>query len=335
MRTSVSTETSGLVSEISAALKYRALARAMHSAGKMVQAAALFEGALAIFEGRTNAQCDEYIVSTLNQLALAKKGLAELDVARRLLERALEISETRLGSHHPLEATTVHNLAVVLKAQGYFIDAQPFAERALNICKAIYGETHCDTAAALNNLAIVMHANGDFGLAKILADKALAILLAKGDAQSLAFGLNLVAVMMREEGNLMDARKYCDRAFALSRKALGLRHIDTAMIMSNLGLILQRLGDLSGARMQSEEALGIYQEFLVPNHPAIADGLWSLAGVVEEQGESQLATSLLARALAIRETTLGLQHPDTIAVTVALNAPELWRARRSSDEPRH
>jgi hypothetical protein len=90
--------------------------------------------------------------------------------------------------------------------------------------------------------------------------------------------------------------------------------------MSNFGLVLEALGDLTGARIQLERALAIYERTLVPYHPAIADGLTSLGMLVRVQGDILAANSLFRRALAIRQKSLGSLHPHTIAAAENLRA---------------
>ncbi len=44
---------------------------------------------------------------------------------------------------------------------------------------------------------------------------------------------------------------------------------DVATDVNNLGLVLQDLGDLAGARTAYERALGIFEKFLPEGHPRI------------------------------------------------------------------
>lgn len=65
------------------------------------------------------------------------------------------------------------------------------------------------------------------------------------------------------------------------------------------------------ARALCERALAIRETRLGTDHPATAQSLDNLAGVLRDQGDLDGARILLERALAIRETRLGTDHPDT------------------------
>ena len=76
-----------------------------------------------------------------------------------------------------------------------------------------------------------------------------------------------LAALLEEQGKLAEARSHYERALAISEKALGPRHPDTATSLNNLALVLQAQGDLAGARPLHERALAIYRKVLGPKHP--------------------------------------------------------------------
>jgi tetratricopeptide (TPR) repeat protein len=80
----------------------------------------------------------------------------DLDGARALQERALAIREARLGTDHPLTATSLNNLANVLADQGDLAGARRLHERALAIREARLGTDHPDTVRSRRNLAAVV-----------------------------------------------------------------------------------------------------------------------------------------------------------------------------------
>jgi tetratricopeptide (TPR) repeat protein len=100
---------------------------------------------------------------------------ADHQQARRLLERALTIYESRLGPDHPTTAQSLNNLAIVLAAQGDLDGARQLCERALAIFEAGLGLDHPDAARSLSNLALVHYSQGDLDGARQLHERALAI----------------------------------------------------------------------------------------------------------------------------------------------------------------
>jgi Flp pilus assembly protein TadD len=72
-----------------------------------------------------------------------------------------------------------------------------------------------------------------------------------------------------------------ERALAIAEAALGPDHEDVAKWRSNLGLVLQDLGDLEGARVQVERALAISEAALGPDHPTVAALRDNLSGALQ------------------------------------------------------
>ncbi|MCG8423638.1 MAG: tetratricopeptide repeat protein [Proteobacteria bacterium] len=71
------------------------------------------------------------MATCLGNLALVLQDMGEHGSARALQERALDISETHLGSEHPDTATSLDILASLLKDMGELAAARPLCERAL------------------------------------------------------------------------------------------------------------------------------------------------------------------------------------------------------------
>src|SRR5262247_820389 len=87
-------------------------------------------------------------------------------------------------------------------------------------------------------------------------------------------------------------------------------------------LKLQRAGKYDEALSLVERALEIRERLLGTEHPDVAAGIDSLAGVYSDRGEYVKAEPLYLRALAIREKALGNDHPDT--ATGASNLGKLY-----------
>jgi Flp pilus assembly protein TadD len=66
---------------------------------------------------------------------------------------------------------------------------------------------------------------------------------------------------------------------AIFERVLGSDHPNVATLVNNLGMVLQYLGDLAGARAAYERALRIFEEFLPPEHPSIRTVRGNLEGL--------------------------------------------------------
>jgi tetratricopeptide (TPR) repeat protein len=109
----------------------------------------------------------------------------------------------------------------------------------------------------------------------------------------------------------VEARSLLERALAIRENVLGPEHLETAMSLNNLAVLLWDQGDLVGARPLYERTLAICERTLGPDHPHTARSLNNLAVLLGDQGDLTKARPLCERALAIREKVLGPEHPDT------------------------
>ena len=124
-----------------------------------------------------------------------------------------------------------------------------------------------------------------------------------------------------------EARPLLERAALITEKVLGSEHPDTAASLHNLALVLERLGDFSGAQRHCERALAIAENVLGPEHIDTAYNLDNLARVLRALGKFEEANHHLERALAIRQRALGSDHPD-----IAISLNNLGMLRQVQDD---
>ncbi len=107
-----------------------------------------------------------------------------------------------------------------------------------------------------------------------------------------------------------ETRVLAERALSIKEKVLGPDHPEFAKSLTNLGFVLQTMGDLGGARELLERALAIREKALGPRHPETAASLDAIADVLQTTVDYQRARELYERSLAIKEESLGPGHPD-------------------------
>ena len=113
-----------------------------------------------------------------------------------------------------------------------------------------------------------------------------------------------------------EARPLFERSLEVAELALGSWHLATATSLNNLALLLEDLGDLSGAGTLLKRAVTIWEKLLGSDHPHIATGQNNLGLRLHSQNQIGEAQLLIEQALATREKLLGPQHLDT-AISVA------------------
>jgi tetratricopeptide (TPR) repeat protein len=121
--------------------------------------------------GQDNAET----ATRLSALGLVFKDLSNVDDARAVCERALELDERVLGPDHENVARDQHNLGLVLKASGDLAGARMALERALAINKRALRPDDPKRARDANDLGVVLHELGELAGAKEAFETVLAI----------------------------------------------------------------------------------------------------------------------------------------------------------------
>lgn len=127
------------------------LADLRHGAGRLDEARALHERALALREEALGPRHAE-LAGSLNNVAVLLMDLRRHDEAVPLLKRAVRISREAAGRKHPRHATALTNLASALMKLRRAAEAKPHLERALAINTEALGEGHASTRGAADSL---------------------------------------------------------------------------------------------------------------------------------------------------------------------------------------
>jgi tetratricopeptide (TPR) repeat protein len=142
----------------------------------------------------------------------------------------------------------------------------------------------------------------------------------------IAYSLNTLAALLREQGDFAGVRPLYERALAIREKTLGPEHASTAESLNNLSILLAVQEDFAGARPLVERALTIKEKALGPEHPNTASSLSCLGDLLRLQGELREARPLLERALAIQVCLPVLLNPCLGQAGPAYRLHELRRA---------
>ncbi len=133
-------------------------------------------------------------------------------------------------------------------------------------------------------------------------------------AESSAFASSLerLALLLRNSGELDEARPLYEQALDLRERILGPEHPDTATTLNSLARLLKTQGEYDAAQAHYERALAIREKVLGPKHLRTSSSLNNLAALLRARGEYDAARPLYERALAIREEVLGAEHKSTV-----------------------
>jgi tetratricopeptide (TPR) repeat protein len=123
--------------------------------------------------------------------------------------------------------------------------------------------------------------------------------------------LNASGLYLVDRAQYQEAEPFFRLALAVSEKALGPEHPDTASSLNNLALLYRNQGRYPEAEPLIRRAVAIDEKALGPEHCYTATTLTNLAALYDKLGRYPEAESLYRRALAIREKALGPEHSDT------------------------
>ncbi len=226
----------------------------------------------------------------------------------------LEAARTRLQDIPPDERLELHNQrAEILREMQRAPEAVAEARTALEEAREAHGPEHPATARALNLLGILLNENGELGEARDLLEQALAVQSRGEEDANLGSILANLGMVYRGLGQREEARERLERALALHRKAFGDGHPAVAADLGNLATLEHELGDPARALEYLRPTVEIARHLYGDGHPETARALTNVAGLLREVGDGASARLHIDAALQINRAALGETHPQVIA----------------------
>ena len=103
------------------------------------------------------------------------------------------------------------------------------------------------------------------------------------------------------QGELVDARKYYDKAYERMMSVHPPRIKDSAAVLNNIGVLLQDQGNLIEAEKFHQKALEIRKDNLKPDHIDIRCSLTNIGNILDQQGKYGEALEYHRRVLEINQ----------------------------------
>lgn len=231
----------------------------------------------------------------------------QYDEAERLLLRGLKELEA-LEPGHPDLAFGHYELGSVYMEQRRL----ELAEQHLEKARQLYLQTDSDPQNVHDTthlLAAVLDYRGETAR----AEREFRMLLAAAEERhgpehlDVAGACHSIAVTLSKQGKLEDAARFDERAVQIAEKLGDDEYL--AHALNGLGSTYYQMDRLDDAAEVLERALEVREKLSGPGHPAVATVLFNLAGVEEERGDLQRASSHCRRCLEIRFETLPADHP--------------------------
>ncbi|MCX4246040.1 tetratricopeptide repeat-containing serine/threonine protein kinase [Paraliomyxa miuraensis] len=174
-------------------------------------------------------------------------------------------------------------------------------------------EAMLERGLARQELAQYEEAAGDLERAYVLAAELEHAEVEAAAVRELAF------VVGHDQAKHDAGLQWSKTALALARRPRS-DASEQAIVLSAIGVMLLRNGELDDALAHQQRALAIFEAALGPEHPDIADLLHNMGTVLLQQGKQDQALTHLRRALAIRQQALGPRHPHVAHSLTAIGA---------------
>ena len=258
----------------------------------------------------------------LSNLAAIEIDLGNLDTARKLLERALEIGVRAEGKVGVQVDVTMLNLANVLSAQEDYARALPLFEQALAMDEKAYGKGNGAVCYNLGEMGILYFGMKDYGRAREYLDRSLEVCRAAlgPEHPGLAAPLTYSGLLQLAEGRPREALLLFERALALRRKTLSGDNDDIADTLTDIANAKASLEGPVAAEPILRQALAMRRRVLAPGHRNLIPTLNSLGRVLRDQGRGAEARPYLEEAVTIARAKLPERHSQRLAAEEALRA---------------
>lgn len=260
------------------------------------------------------------MTGTYNNLAQVFLDLGELDAAEVCVARGLAIGLRGYGEDHPLTAIAFGLRGSLARIRGDGPQAVEWLSKCLRSGANGSIKLHEDVARRRAELGLCFLADDDVSAAREQVFTALAELEYLCGAPNRVDGLARAALaeVLLREGDLDGAATASAVAVESLAEFFGARHPISLPAMRSLGCALFRRGATAEARRILEQALAIGLEQPRPTYEV---GLLeaALAEVLEREDASS-ALAHLRRSLTVLRSTLGSEHPSTMAVLAQLTA---------------
>jgi len=122
---------------------------------------------------------------------------------------------------------------------------------------------------------------------------------------------NILALRLIDLGDYKEAQTLLEKAMLSTEQNLGEDHPDTAMIYSNLAIVIRNSGDYKRARILLEKAMLSDEKNLGKDHPITAIRYCNLGLVLKDLGDYKGAKTLLEKAVLSAEKNFGKDHHTT------------------------
>lgn len=278
------------------------------------------------------SQDPELQAEMMHVMGMVYDNLGLYSRAQPLVQRAVDIRKSILGTRNPDTLSAMNSLANVFANEGRYTDSEKLDREALDLRRRVLGPENMETLKSMSNLARDLSREGRYADAEKLDRETLKIMqrvLGPKNEDTLA-SMNNLAEALRMQGQFGEAEKLDRDTLAIRQRVLGTDHPDTLQSMNNLALLLDDESHFSEAEKLHRQTLEIKRRVLGPDHPDTLSSMNNLARDLQDEGKYAEAESLQRRALEVQTRILGPDHTDRLTTMTDL-AGTLMQMQKYTD----
>ncbi len=312
----------------------RVLGRSLEDLGRPADARAALIGAQRQAEAAGDVTLAVHLMlDLLVVINVREKHVDEAQLVAQLIEAMLERPDLRRDEE--LRARLLAALGSMANDEGQADRAIELQREALAIRRRIAPAISSEVASAEQSLGNALRGKALYPEARAHYFKTLAIRRRVfGDQHPLTANVhvNLGVSYIEENGDAAEARKHFLAALAILERVPSYRSYPT--LLTNLGELEHKVGNLDQALAYHEAALVAYQRQFGPDHQDVAVSLQNIGSLRRNMGAFAEALAVHRRALALTEKTAGADHPS-YAVTLSETGEDLRHLGRAAEALSH
>lgn len=235
-----------------------------------------------------------------------------------VLEQAGRRIDTELKDEPEIRAELHHTIGTTFQSLGQYAQAHTHFRAALDAYRGLYGERHPKVAEGLYYLAASTLGRGDSAGALSLLRQSLEMFRqVDPNNANVPYLLHDLSNSLSGAGESAAAENSAREGLQMAREKYGNDHVLTLSLVSILGLIHERRGDLRQAETFYQTVLTTFSR--MPNGKMQSGGsLESLGYLSMLKGDSKQAEAQYREALDISTTTQNETHPYHINLMLRL-----------------
>jgi CHAT domain-containing protein/tetratricopeptide (TPR) repeat protein len=251
----------------------------------------------------------------LSSLGLVNLTQAKNTKANEYLVQTLAMSEKSVGKKSAAYIANLNNLAKLHQSLGQYNEAEAEFNEALTLNDQLFGDG-MQKAILLNNKAMLFQTVGRYGEAADLMKAAMAA-SSKGPKKTfqsfdnrkfqanLAFIYQLSGKFAEAEAQFLEIKKVFE-----ARKQTG--NAEYAGLLNQMGILYIQMGKPEKVEELLKKSKAVYKERFTEDNIYYAKVTNDLGNFYRMSARYADAELQLNKALSIRETLLGIKHPDYV-----------------------